>query len=85
MPCFNPCSGGILLLTLWGVLMQVSPAMFQSLFWWNTSTDFLLIVSTDNTVGFNPCSGGILLLMRVDPFAFEGFAVSILVLVEYFY
>ena len=38
--------------------------MFQSLFWWNTSTDVYFLFSHTADHCFNPCSGGILLLTR---------------------
>ena len=35
---------------------------FQSLFWWNTSTEPIGVVALMSSPCFNPCSGGILLL-----------------------
>ena len=59
---FNPCSGGILLLKDASEQIAKLTNEFQSLFWWNTSTDWPVRLVFPILSCFNPCSGGILLL-----------------------
>ena len=60
---FNPCSGGLWLLSLTAAILAAGLLMFQSLFWWImvAKTKGLTLQLTSLT-SFNPCSGGLWLL-----------------------